>query len=57
MLVSDLGSEGKGRGGVGLQIGVIRAELVKNVIILALGAPAYQVRVEERLERNRTSVY
>ena len=51
MEVSDLGSEGGARGGVGLQIGVIRAESVKTVIRLALGAPVFQVRVKERLKR------
>ena len=43
MAVSDLGSEGGERGGVGIQIGVIRAEPVKTVIILSLGALVCQV--------------
>ena len=51
MAVSDSGSEGGARGGVGLQLGIIGADSVKTVIILALGAPVCQVRVEERLER------
>ena len=51
MAVSDSGSEGGARGGVGIQLGIIRAESVKTVIRLALGDPVCQVRVEERLER------
>ena len=51
MAVSDSGSEGGERSGVGLQLGVIRAELVKTVVKLTPGAPVCQVRVETRLDR------
>ena len=36
---------------MGIQLGVIRAELVKTVVKLTLGAPICQVRVETRLDR------
>ena len=55
MAVSDLGSEGGERGGVGIQIGVIRAELVKTLFKLSLGAPVCQVRVEMRLVDRKLS--
>ena len=51
MVVSESGSKGGARGGVGLNLGVIRTQLVKTVIILPLGAPVCQVRVEDCLER------
>ena len=51
MSVSDSGSEGGSRGGVGLQLGVIRSESVKTLIRLSIGAPVCEVRVEERLDR------
>ena len=51
MAVLDLGSKGGERGAVGLRLGVIIAELVKNVVKLTLGALVCQVRVETRLDR------
>ena len=39
MAVLDSGSEDGKMGGVGLQLGVTRAELVKNLFKLSLGAP------------------
>ena len=51
MSVSDSGSGGGARGGVELQLGAIRVELVKTGFILALCAPLCQVRVEDHLER------
>ena len=51
MAVSDSGSEGGLRGGVGLNLGLIIAESVKTVIRLALGSPVCQVRFKVRLVR------
>ena len=51
MAVSDSDTMGGERGGVGLQIRLIRAESVKTVVRLTLGAPVCQVRVETRLDR------
>ena len=51
MSVSDSGSKGGERGGVGLQLGAIRAESVKTVVKLMLGDPLCQVRFETRLDR------
>ena len=51
MSVSDLGSEGRERGGLGLQLGVIIAESVKTVVKLTLVALICQVWVETRLDR------
>ena len=51
MAVSDSGSKGGARGRTGIQLGLIRAESVKNVIRLALGAPVCQVRFSVRLLR------
>ena len=47
---SDSGSEGGESGGVRLYLGVIRAELVKTVVKLTLGALLFQVRVEMSLD-------
>ena len=49
--MSDLGNKGRARGGMGLHLGVIRAELVKTVIKLTLGDPGCQVRSAAHLER------
>ena len=49
--MSDLGNVGGVRGGVGIQLGVTRAESIKTVIKLKLGAPGCQVRFAARLER------
>ena len=46
-----LDREGGVRGGVGIHIEVIRAELVKTVFKLMLGASICQVRVYTRLDR------
>ena len=46
MAMLDLGSEGGKRVRVGLQLGVIRAELVKKLFKLSLGALVCQVRVD-----------
>ena len=51
MAVSESGSEGRERGEVGIQLGVIVSESVKTVDKLTLGAPVCQVRVETRLDR------
>ena len=48
MAVSDSGSKGGKMSRVGLQLGVIRAELFKTLFKLSLGASVYQVRVETR---------
>ena len=51
MAVSDSDTMGGERGGVGLQLRLIRAESVKTVVRLTLGASVCQVRVETRLDR------
>ena len=55
MAVSGLGSEGGERGGVGIHLGVIRAELVKILFKLSIGAPVFPVRVEIRLVDRKLS--
>ena len=51
MVVSDSGSKGGEKGGVGIQLGVIRSDSVKTVFELILCAPECQVRVETRFDR------
>ena len=55
MDVSGLVSKGGKRGGVGLHIQLIRAELVKTLFKLSLGAPVCCVRVETRLVDRKSS--
>ena len=55
MAVSDSGIKGGERGELGLHIWVIRAELVKTLFKLSLGAPVCQVRVETRLVDSKFS--
>ena len=49
MAVLESCGEGGERRGVGIQLGLIRAELVKTLFKLSLGAPVYQLQVETRL--------
>ena len=51
MDVLNLVSKGGKRGGVGLHLQLIRAELVKTLFKLSLGDPVCQVLVETRLDR------
>ena len=55
MAVSDSVSKGGIGGGVGLQLGVIRAELVKSLFRLSLGALVFQLLVETRLVDRKLS--
>ena len=55
MDVSYSGSKCGKRGRVGLQLGLIRAELVKTLFKLSLGDPVCQVRVETRLVDRKSS--
>ena len=55
MAVLDLGSKGGERGRMGLHLGLIRAELVKTLFKLSLGAPVCQVRVETQLFDRKSS--
>ena len=48
-------SEVDERGGVGIQLGVIRAYLVKTLSKLSLVAPVFWVRVETRLVDRKSS--
>ena len=50
MDVLDLVSKGGERGGVGLHIRLIRAELVKMFFKLSLGDPVCHVRVEVAIQ-------
>ena len=55
MAVSYPVSEVDKRGGVGIQLGVIRAYLVKTLSKLSLVAPVFWVRVETRLVDRKSS--
>ena len=55
MAVLDFGSKGGERCGVRLQLGVIRAELVKTLFRLSLGASVFQLLVETRLVDRKLS--
>ena len=48
-------SKGGERGGVGIQLEVIRAELVKTLFKLSLGALVFQVQVETCLVDTKLS--
>ena len=55
MEVLDLGSEGGKRGRVGIQLGVIRVDLVKTLFKLSLVDPVCQVWVETSLVDRKLS--